>query len=79
MNAETARLVDAEIAKLVIEAAKIGDERRARHADETHRAACAETWTMKTVREEIVYPALVAACLIAAGAALFTALSKLAA
>lgn len=71
MDAQTARHVDAEIAKLVAEAERSGNERRRRLAE----SGLPQADTAKTIRETVLYPALIAAGLMGIGGALFAALS----
>lgn len=73
MDAQTARRVDAEIAKLMMEAEKFGEERRKLHDESAKLRAEAA----KMTRETFLYPAFIGAGLMGAGAALFGALSKL--
>ena len=73
MDAQTARRIDAEIAKLMMEAEKFGEERRKLHDESAKLRAEAA----KMTRETFLYPAFIGAGLMGAGAALFGALSKL--
>lgn len=72
MDAQTARRVDAEIAKLMMEAEKFGEERR-KLTEEGHKLRAE---TAKMARETFLYPVFICAGLMGAGAALFGALSK---
>jgi hypothetical protein len=72
MDAQTARRVDAEIAKLVAETERSGNERRGR----LEEGCPPHANTAKTLRETVLYPALVAAGLMGIGGALFAALSR---
>ena len=73
MDDLTARRVDAMIAALIAESARVGDERRKLH-DENAKLCVGAA---KVVHETFTYPALIGAGLMGAGAALFAALSKL--
>lgn len=77
MDAKTARLVDAEIANLIAEAARLGDERRKR--SEEDRKSGAQSGFGLSLRNDFVYPALVSAGLIGTGVVLSWALTKLSA
>ena len=73
MDAQTARRVDAEIAKLMMEAEKFGEERRKLFEESNKLRAEAA----KMSRETFLYPVFIGAGLMGAGAALFSALSRL--
>jgi len=73
MDAQTARRIDAEIAKLIMEAEKFGEERRKLHDESSKFRAEAA----KMSRETFLYPVFIGAGLMGAGAALFSALARL--
>ncbi|WP_440531796.1 hypothetical protein [Variovorax sp. YR566] len=79
MDTQTARRVDAEIAKLMMEAEKYGDERRKLQAEADKLNAEGNKLRAEAVKvtREILYPLFIGTGLMGAGAALFSALGKL--
>ncbi|SET02051.1 hypothetical protein [Variovorax sp. OV084] len=80
MDTQTARRVDAEIAKLMMEAEKYGDERRKLQAETDKLKAEGsklDAEAAKMTRETFLYPLFIGAGLVGAGAAVFSALGKL--
>jgi len=74
VDAQTARRVDAEIAKLMMEAEKFGEERRKKLHEEGNKLRAEAA---KMTREILLYPLVIGAGLIGAGAALFGTLIKM--
>lgn len=72
MDAQTGHRVDAEIAELIAEAERSGNERRRRHEESGRPQANAA----KTICETVLYPVLIAIGLMGIGGALFAALSR---